>query len=133
MNAQTPLANILDKANDKSTYNEYAIKILSNPYILAYIMQGTVHECQGMTISEIVSTIDGKPEIRSIAIHPDEIMDEITGTKNEDIVSGEGRTFYDIRFHAYIPNHQTSIKILLNVEAQKKYLVTSKAIHDMIY
>ena len=39
----------------------------------------------------------------------------------EDIVAGEGRIVYDIRFNAFIPNCKSSIKILLNIEAQKKY------------
>ena len=102
MNVQTPLANIIDKAGDKSTYNQYAIKILSNPYILAYIMKGTIPECQNMSILEIIATIDGKPEIRKEPVHPDEVASEITGTKNEDIVLTQYPRFFFMIKYSFI-------------------------------
>lgn len=121
MNVNTHLAKALDAARDKSSYDEHVIKILSNKYILAYIMQGTVHECRHMSIKEIVPLIEGSPEIHSVSVHPGENPDAITGDRNEDKVPGENVTVFDIRFHAYIPNINQNIKILINVEAQRKF------------
>lgn len=64
MNAKTHIANAIDIAKDKSSYNEHAINILSDLHILAHIMQGTLHECKDMSIPDIISTIEGTPEVK---------------------------------------------------------------------
>lgn len=77
-----------------------------------------IYECKDMSISDIISTIEGSPEVKSIPVHPGEA---ISGDKNEDVVPNEGTTVFDIRYHAHIPNMDQSIKILINVEAQQKF------------
>lgn len=121
MKVNTHLAKALDAAREKSAYDKQIVKILSNKYILAYIMQGTVHECSQMSLEEIIPTIEGRPEIMKVSVHPGEAVEAITGDRSEDKVQGEGTTVYDIRFHAFIPELQQKVKILINVEAQRKF------------
>ena len=115
---ETHASHAISMACDKSAYNEHAINILKDLHILANIMQGVLSECKGMTISEIISSIEGTPEVKCVPVHPGEV---ISGDQNEDVVPGEGTTRFDIRFHAYLPNADKKIKILLNVEAQQDY------------
>lgn len=121
MKVNTHLANVLDAAREKSKYDKQIVKILSNKYILAYIMQGAVEECRCMSLEEIIPMIEGNPEIMSVAVHPGETAEVITGDRNEDKVPGEGSIVYDIRFHAFIPQTKQKVKILINVEAQRKF------------
>lgn len=115
---QTHASHAISIAGNKSAYNEHAINILKDLHILANIMQGVIPECKDMSISEVISTIEGTPEVKCVPVHPGE---SITGNQNEDVVPNEGTTRFDIRFHAYIPCVGEIIKILLNVEAQQVY------------
>lgn len=121
MNQNTHIANALDTARDKSSYDEHAIRILSNKYILAHILKGTLGECYNRSIEEIVVLIEGTPEIKTVPVHPGEVSEMITGLRNEDKVPGESTTTFDIRFHITIPEAEQNIKILINVEAQRKF------------
>lgn len=121
MNVNTQIANAIITADDKSSYDENSVNLLSNIYVLANIVQGTLHECKDMSIEDIVTSIEGKPEVKLVNVHPGEHQEKIIGDCNEDKVPGEGKTTFDIRFHINIPGQEQSIKILINVEAQRKY------------
>ena len=117
----TQLSDALDVAQENTKLDEHVENILSNKYLLANIMQGTIHECQNMTINELVSSIEGTPEIQSIPLAPGHLPEHITGDSTECKIPNEGENYYDIRFHAYIPGIKQKIKLLINVEAQNTY------------
>lgn len=121
MNVKTHLATALESAKEKSTYDEYVLRILSNKYILANIIQGTISECKHMSIPQILKTLKDEPEIKNVPVHPSENIDVITGKQNEDKVPNEGTTTFDIRFHIYLSNEAQPIKLIINIEAQKNY------------
>lgn len=121
MFTNTHLANQIAAAKDKSSYDEHSINLLSDLHVLANIVQGTLHECKDMSIESIIATIEGSPEVKSVTVHPGEQRETITGSKNEDKVPGEGKTTFDIRFDINLPSSKQSIKILINVEAQRNY------------
>ncbi len=123
MHVNTQIAYAIDSAQDKASYDEHAKRILSNKYILAYIMQGTVKECYGMSIEEIVLCIEGTPEINKTSLYPGQTSDSITGAQTESKVPNEGNIYYDIRFYAILPGEEKITKLLLNVEAQRDYHV----------
>ncbi len=52
-------------------------------------------------------------------------MDDRLINGGESKVPGEGTITYDIRFRAFLPgkNKKAEIKLLINVEAQKKFYV----------
>ena len=83
-------------------------------------MKYTVEEFKNYSIEVIRECIEGKPEIAALKIRPGYTPEAIVGSSTEDKEIGEGEITYDIRFYAITPdgNH---IKLIVNVEAQKKY------------
>ena len=59
----------------------------------------------------------------------------INGENTESKVPGEGTITYDIRFRAFLPgkNKKTEIKLLINVEAQKKFYVKYRIVTRGIF
>lgn len=100
---------------DNRQYDEHAKRILSNRKILAYILQRVVDELEGMTIDEIAEAIEGDVEIGSVPLMPEQIL----GGNLENSVYHEGRVFFDLRFS--VRKVEDKIKILFDLEAQKKY------------
>ena len=106
----------------KAQYDEAAKRLLAQKSILALILKHTAEEFMEMTEDEIEACIEGKPEIASMSVEPGEILKtEITGISTESTVPGEGKITYDIRFVVYKPGKQQKIKLIINIEAQKKW------------
>ena len=115
-------ARNLDLAQAKIQYDEQCKKVLGDKNILSWILQRTVREYVGMNREEIMKCIEGEPEIGSRRVNPGETnASQITGMANEDKVNEEGTIFYDIRFFSWIPKSREKIRLIINVEAQKKY------------
>ena len=115
-------ARNLDLAQAKIQYDEQCKKVLGDNNVLSWILQRTVREYAGMNREEIMKCIEGEPEIGSRRVNPGETnASQITGMANEDKVNEEGTIFYDIRFFAWIPKSREKIRLIINVEAQKKY------------
>lgn len=115
-------ARNLDLAQAKIQYDEQCKKVLGDKNVLSWILQRTVREYAGMNREEIMKCIEGEPEIGSRRVNPGETnASQITGMANEDKVNEEETIFYDIRFFAWIPKSREKIRLIINVEAQKKY------------
>lgn len=116
-----------ESENAEVQYDEYAKRILSNRYVLAWIIKSTVAEFEGVSVERIATTcISEEISISKVRVMPGETnrkekQSRIVGTNTEDKVPGEGVVYYDIRFSAYAPEKDEAVKILLNIEAQKKY------------
>lgn len=121
MQEKTYIAKQIDIAGDKSHYNAHALSILSDKIVLAHLMQGVVKECQDQSIEEIISNLPDKTDIKVTPVHPGEASPRVQEDKNEDVVPAEGTTTYDIRFHYFASNLAKKIKLLVNVEAQKRF------------
>lgn len=125
-------------------YDEAAKRLLAQKSLLALILKYTTEEFQEMTEEEIEECIEGAPEISSISVDPEEHMPrtepacepgnsggkaaeqlehprEIQGLSNESVIAGEGKVTYDIRFVVYRPGKIQKIKLMINIEAQKKW------------
>ena len=121
--------------NNKATYDAAAKGFLSNKSILAWLLKYCVSEFKDYGISEIAEKYIGNDiEVGIIPIEPDKtnavrkILPE--GTEYRTVT--EGTTFFDIRFSAYAPDDGEMIKLIINVEAQKKnnpeYSLTKRGI-----
>ncbi len=126
----TNIANELELSKAKAQYDEYAKRILSNVWVLAWILKSTTPEFENTPIEQIVEECIGDDILISkVRMRPGETNssenqpERITGDNTEDKVPDEGTIFYDIRFSAYVPNCDESVKILLNVEAQRIFYV----------
>ena len=121
------LASAISIADLKAKYDENTKKILSEKEVLAWILKSTTSEFAQISIEKIIKCIEGEPEVSKIKVNPGEtngsenLQRKITGAKNEDKVPNEGTITYDIRFYAYVPSKKKRIKIILNLEAQKKF------------
>ncbi|MGN0299523.1 MAG: hypothetical protein ACI4C1_10155, partial [Lachnospiraceae bacterium] len=62
-------------------------------------------------------------QVGEVGVHPDEsnIGTRIQGMNTEDATLSEGTIYYDIRFCASVPHSDSPIRLILNVEAQRKY------------
>ena len=119
---QNELGRAIDYSNLKIQYDTQCKKVLAQKPILARILLGTVKEYAGMKPEEIEQYIEGTPEISTVSVLPGETNSEqICGEANEESVSGEGTIYYDIRFFANVPKREEVVKIIINIEAQKKF------------
>ena len=122
---ENSLAVAINVADSKVEYDENIKNILGEKEVLAWILKYTTSEFAELSIEEIMECIEGEPEISRVRVNPGESNDfkvsqrKITGTKNEDCVPNEGKIAFDIRFYAYVSGKR--IKIILNLEAQKKF------------
>lgn len=132
MKKKTWISRELDAAGIKAQYDEHVKRILGSRQVLARILKGTIHEYAPYSVEEITFWIEPDIEIASAALHPGQkkIDDRaINGENTESSIPGEGRVTYDIRFKAFLPvrgsqrprGNKSRIKLLLNVEAQKKF------------
>ena len=114
-------AKAVAEAGSMAAYDARAKNVLADKNILARILQRVVKEVQGMSIPEIISCIEGEPEISTIPVDPGMAAARITGMPNESNIIGESVIFFDIRFNVLLPKGLGKIKLIINVEAQKKY------------
>ncbi len=114
------LGNAIDIAQDKTKYDSNIKEILAHKEILAWIVRDCCQEFNEMDICDIINCIDGNIEVESVPVYPGLTNAKIEGASTEDIVSGEGKVIYDIRFRIKVPSKEMQ-EIIINVESQKDY------------
>lgn len=118
---KTHLANNVEVAEVKSQLDENAKRLLANKQVLAWIMKYTVAEFRDYELEEIEDCIEGEPEIGTHNVYPGK-GEAIIGMNTESKIPNEGEATFDIRFFAITKGKQR-VKLILNIEAQKKYYV----------
>ncbi len=104
-------------------YDSLCKKVLSNKEILGWILTTCVDEFKGLGFKEIAGKYIEEVEVESVGMLPDQtnVGERIHGLTNEDASINETTITYDIRFHAYAPNGNNKIKLIINIEAQNKF------------
>ncbi|MDD6572702.1 MAG: hypothetical protein PUF12_09995 [Thermoflexaceae bacterium] len=117
------LVNNLEEAGSRAQYDEHVKRIIGNRSVLARILKETVREFEEYDCDTIMKWIEPEIQLSSVAVRPGLGNRRITGTDTEDKVPGEGVLYYDVRFRVYIPekNDKARLKLLINIEAQKKF------------
>ena len=138
MKRKTWISRELDTAGIKAQYDEHVKRILGSRQVLARILKGTIEGYRSYSPEEITLWIEPDIEIASVPLCPgEEKMDDrlINGENTESKVPGEGTITYDIRFRAFLPgkNKKAEIKLLINVEAQKKFYVKYRIVTRGIF
>ena len=128
---KTVIAKDIERAGSMIQYDAQCKKVLSNKYILAWIMQTVIEEYAGLSRDFIRRCIENEPEIGTVCVEPKKDMDDeilrkhtkekIEGLHTEDKDALEGEIMYDIRFAAFVPKDLGYMKVLVNVEAQKNF------------
>lgn len=86
MKQKTYLSDALSIADTKAKYDAEVKKILSAKIILAWIMKFSMEEFKDYPIEEIMTSIEGEPEIATIPVYPGKVKPEaITGLTTEGI------------------------------------------------
>lgn len=138
----TNIKNEIEAASNKAQYDARAKRLLGNKYILAHILKETIAEFKEEKIETILSCIEGDVQISSVPVEPGETnckekRERIIGDNTEDNVPDEGIIYFDILFHAKLPEKKEEkkkeenekktkeekkkvlLEIIVNVEAQK--------------
>lgn len=120
------LTETLKSAGNKSQYNAHARKLLSSREVLSWILHLVVEECSEYSLEEIRESIGEKIQISEVPLNPGmsnsyAMPARIVGDNVVDDVPNEGVITFDIRFHMNLDAREENIKLLMNVEAQKKY------------
>ncbi|MBP3723866.1 MAG: hypothetical protein J6I62_11540 [Selenomonadaceae bacterium] len=106
-----------------AAYDAVAKSLLSRKIFLARILKRCVREFADCTIDDIMEKyIEDKVEVGKVPIAPDKTnaVKKIDGDNVEYKTLTEGETTFDIRFTAYAPTTGEPIKLIINIEAQRK-------------
>ena len=124
---ETNIAQAVEITYDRARYDESVKELLADKQILARILKYTLEEFKETDIKTIIDNID-EPEVSRIRLEPGHTnTDRIKKCSEEDIILGEGKIFFDIRFSAYCGDEL--IKVLINIEAQKSSKVSKLGYH----
>ena len=88
------------------------------------------------SVNEIAEKyIEGQPQVDTVPVAPDETNapSRIQGMGTEDTSLTEGTVLYDIRFTAVAPASGERIRLIINLEAQNKFLVGYPLIKRAIF
>ena len=117
------IAKVVEEVGCKAQYDTEVKKVLSDPQILAWILKYTVDEFENYAIPEIISYIDGEPEVAECPVYPGYYATPVQGEPTESTELMAKRVTYDIRFKVRLPG-QGSVGMIINVEAQNKFYET---------
>lgn len=116
----SPTNENLSAATLEERYDHACKVVLANKVFLARILKGCVEEYKDCTYEEIIDCIEGMPEIGESNVRPDS-QSKIHGQNTEDASISENTIYYDVKFDAAIPGSDEEMRLIINIEAQKKY------------
>lgn len=121
MQKKTALHTALEDAGLLVQYDKRVKHILSYRPILAWILKEAVEEVEEFSIQEIMDFIEPNIQVGSV---PLELMDSrILGNNLESVEKNGEYVTFDLRFSVCVPDplKGRKVKILINIEAQKKF------------
>ncbi len=129
----------MDKNIEKlrKDYDEACKRILSEKYILAWIMKSCIDEYSDSSIDDIANKyIEGNAQIgeESLNSDGDYLTNRIRGMNTEDSSINEGVVRYDIKYRSLIPNTEEIAHLIINIEPQSsantlKYPIMKRAVY----
>ena len=119
MMTENSLATDLNIISGKEAYDKEVKTLLANRQVLAIILKAVVNEFQNMELSDIVTCIE-TPEVGERKVHPGQTNKKIYGKANENNIIGEGMVTFDIIFDVYFPAKDDTVKMIINIEAQRE-------------
>ena len=114
---ETNIAETIEINSYTAKYDESVKEMLADKQILARILKYSLEEFANEKLSVIIKSMD-EPVVSQMRMEPGHTnFTRIQKTSQEDLVIGEGKIYFDIRFSVYLG--ADLIKILINIEAQK--------------
>ena len=135
----TEITNAVAAAGDKAQYDTRVKRILAQKDILAHILVKTISEFKGMKPEDVVTYIEGEPQIGIVPIEPGLTNLEksaptgqrIIGLNTESAEILEGLIRFDIIFYVRMKNGLS--QIIVNIEAQKDEPTEYKLLNRAIF
>lgn len=123
MELETTISKDIRIAKDKAGYDASCRRLLSEKYILAWIMKSCMDEYKNCDVKDIAEKyIEGTPQISEVLVAPDETnASVIHGENTIDATVTEGTVYYDIRFFAMTPVSDEQLRLIVNVEGQNNF------------
>ena len=134
---KSSLAKNIEVARLKEQCDAACKRLLSQKYILAWIMKTCMAEYKNSAIADIAEKyIEGTPEVGSSPVDEDEpavthgagapgaapgVTERIQGADTEDSSITEGTVRYDIKYKAAVPSTKETVQLISNIEAQNRY------------
>ena len=131
------LSKNIEVARLKEQCDAACKRLLSQKYILAWIMKTCMAEYKDSAIADIAEKyIEGTPEVGSSPVDGDEpavthgagapgadpgVTERIQGADTEDSSITEGTVRYDIKYKAAVPSTKETVQLIINIEAQNRY------------
>ena len=104
MEVETTLSETMGTAGINARLDKACKKLLSEKYILAWIMKSCLEEYRDLDVTEIAQKcIEGTPSISKEPVFPDDAGPLIQGTDTTDKSLSERTITYDISFRAVAP------------------------------
>jgi predicted transposase/invertase (TIGR01784 family) len=120
-----PLAEISNKNEeinkDRKAYDAYAKSLLAHKEVLANILKYTVREFKDYSLPEIISCLNGKPEIGTEPVDDEDIPTKMDVAGTETVSTKDGIRSFDIKFKVRIPGDDKESDLIINIESQNKY------------
>jgi predicted transposase/invertase (TIGR01784 family) len=107
--------------DNRRAYDAYAKSLLAHKEVLANILKYAVREFKGYTIPEIISCLNGKPEIGTESVDDEDMPSKMDVAGLETASPKEGIRSYDIKFKVKIPGDDKESDLIINIESQNKY------------
>lgn len=107
-------------AESKAAYDAEAKRLLSLKDVIANILKYAVREFKGCTLQQIISCIDGEPEVAETYVD-DEYTPSIDGAGVESVSVDEGKRSFDLKLKVKLPTNNEEAQLIINLESQNDY------------
>ncbi len=110
-----------DKAKkERKAYDSLAKSLLAHKEIIANILKYAVKEFYDCSIAEIISCLNGNPEISNEPVD-DDYPPKMDSAGSETVSPSDGTRTYDIKFKVQLPKSKGEAELIINIESQNKY------------
>lgn len=104
----------------KAAYDAAAKKLLSFKEVIANILKYAVREFNDCSLQQIISCIDGEPEISSTFVD-DEYTPNVDASGVETVSVDDGKRSFDIKLKVKLPTNNEEAQLIINLESQNDY------------
>ena len=109
----------IKKSDAQKSYDAAAKILLAYKEVIANILKYAVREFKDCTMSEIISCLNGNPEIGTVPVD-DEFLPKMDASGIETVSEIEGIRSFDIKFKVKLPNNEEA-ELIINLESQNNY------------
>lgn len=95
----------MELSEARKSYDAAAKRLLSYKEVIANILKYAVREYKDCTMEEIISCLNGNPEIGTVPVE-EEFPPKLDAAGSETVSEREGIRSFDIKFKVMLPSHE---------------------------